>query len=232
MKKSKLVCTLLAATALSVAAFAEAAPIIRLFDGTTTVEVSDQQVLPTPDSNPAVGAVTFIGTIGNWVTNVTTGISSSPTPSIDLNSINASNIGVGGTFLDIFLTDTDFVLAGLASLGNFIGTIGGTTDGIVTWWLHIDDGNTPFAQTTQIGTTGTNAGAAFAAIFSDAASVDGTFSMTLQVRINHNNLPNSTIPDLTSFDFRAVAVPVPEPGTILLLGLGLLGVARVRRRRP
>ena len=231
MKKSKLVCTLLAATALSIGAIAEAAPIIRLFDGTTTVEVADQQVLPTPDVNPAVGAVTFIGTIGNWVTNVTTGISSSPTPSIDLNSINASNIGVGGTFLDIFLTDTNFVLAGLASLGNFIGTIGGTTDGMVTWWLHIDDGNTPFAQTTQIG-TGTYGGPAFAAAFADVASVDGTFSLTLQVRINHNNLPNSTIPDLTSFDFRGIAVPVPEPGTILLLGVGLLGAALVRRHRP
>lgn len=230
MKKSKLVCTLLAATAFAAASFAEAAPIIRLFDGTTLVEVSDQEVGATPDSNPALGTVTFIGTVGNWVTNVTTGISSSPAPSIDLNSINASNIGVGGTFLDIYLTDTDFTLATAASLATFLGTIGGTTDGMVTWSMYMDDGNGAFAQTTLIGTD-TNSAAFFGAGFSDVASVDGTFSMTLHVRINHANLPNpNNIPDLTSFDFRGVAIPVPEPGTILLLGVGLLGLAVGRRR--
>lgn len=234
MKKSKLFCTLLASAAFVVGILAQASPIIRLSDGNplNTVEVADGQVGPTPDLNALAGAVTYVGVVGaNWSLNVTTGISASPAGSLDLTSVNASNVGAG-TFLDIFLTDTDFSLGGLALLGEFLGKIGGTTDGMVTWWMYVDDANNPFAETTLIG-TGSNAGDPFASSFLGTANVDGTFSMTLQVRINHNNRGPEM--DLTSFDFRGGAipfrgVPIPEPGTIALLGVGLLGLILLRRR--
>ena len=48
--------------------------------------------------------------------------------------------------------------------------------------------------------------------------------MTLLVRINHGNSER-----LTSFDFQGISQLVPEPGTLMLLGVGLLALAGRRR---
>ena len=55
--------------------------------------------------------------------------------------------------------------------------------------------------------------------------IDGAFSMTLLVRINHGNGANRT-----DFSFASVVQQVPEPGTLLLIAIGLIAVALARRR--
>ena len=59
------------------------------------------------DACPIAGCVTYIGTIGVWLVNVSTGLTSSPTPFMDLNSVDLST--AAGT-LKILLGDTDFTL--------------------------------------------------------------------------------------------------------------------------
>ena len=227
MKKSNLLTALLGSAALAVGISANATPVIRLNDGVAPlVEVLDGGV---GDSSATAGVVSFNGVVGTaWILNVTTGVGSPfyPDPHLDLNSINASNIGGVGTQLDISLSDSGFTLSSLAGVMDFIGSIGGTTQGMVTWWMYVDDTNALFGTQHLIG-MGTNSGpTAFSDSFSSGAFVDGTFSMTLLVRINHGNGLRTS-----SFDFEGVGRFVPEPGTIALLGIGLLGLAFVRRRK-
>lgn len=223
MKTTKLVATLLATAAFVFVTAAQAVPTIRLYDGTTTVTVADQGA---GDLNAVAGIVTFIGSIGQWIGNVTTGVGTPVLtgPHLDLNSVNISNITGASGFIDVLLSDVDFTLGAGAQIAQFLGAIGGTTQGMVTWSLYIDDGNTLFAPTTLIGSDSA-VGPAFADVFSGPTLVDGTFSMTLAVRIVHGNAPGT----ITSFDFEGQLVP--EPGTIMLIGAGLLAIVLIRRRR-
>ena len=220
MTTRKMLRTLLAAAALGASLAASAEPMIRLSDGSTTLDVGNAG-RPSALSSPANGSydASYVGTVGaNWM------VSLANTPGSFRYNLNAANVGVGGTFLDVALSDTGFSLADIASTAQFIGTINGLTGGLVTWWMFVDDGNQLFAQTSQIG-QGTNASNSFASMFDDLRSVDGTFSMTLLVRINHGNAER-----LTNLSFQGVAQLVPEPGTALLIACGLLGLGVARKR--
>jgi len=83
---------------------------------------------------------------------------------------------------------------------------------------YFDAGNTAFAQTSML-TDALHAGPAF----SDVRALPSTYSLTLAMEVTH------TAWSVTSFD--ASLNPVPEPGTLLLLGSGLLGVGMYGRRR-
>jgi hypothetical protein len=83
---------------------ASAVATISLFDGSTTVSVFDGGP---GDLCVAAGCVTFSGSLGVWNINVSTGISDSPFPFMDLNSIDRST---GAGTLKILLGDTDFTL--------------------------------------------------------------------------------------------------------------------------
>ena len=182
------------------------------------------------DSSPAVGAINYNGAVGTgvFVLNITTGISKpligSPSIArIDLNSINLSSVAAGT--LDIILTDTDFVLpAGNYTLSS---AIGGTTDGTVTLNQFVDrDNGEGSPDIPLVLTLGPYTPVAFSGTTSGAIVLDGgPFSLTEHVTIAH---PAGG--GLTSFD--AVSeVSVPEPGTLLLLGSGLVGLAGYGRMK-
>ncbi len=238
MKKSNLVCTVLASAALAWGLTAGASPVLRMIADDnllTKVQVGDGDA--PNDKHPTAGWVTYIGPVGsNWMVT-TTGVGSPyyTTPHLDFNSISASNVvdeqNFGGNHLDLYLSDTGFSLSSIAEIVNFLGSIGGTTRGMVTWDMFIDDTDTLFGTQQQIGITGSNGPIEFSGSVLEGARVDGTFSMTLHVRINHGNGEKTS-----SFNFEGVgqrerfARLVPEPGTALLLGLGLFGLAWIRRR--
>jgi hypothetical protein len=184
---------------------ASAVPTLTLSDNLgDTVTVVDGGA---KDANSSAGAVTFIGSLGVWNVNVTTGISSSFPATIDLNSVDsATAAGV----LTLTFSDTGFI-----SPGNAVSSIGGTT-GL---------GNTVDLSTWSgliSLTTGSFGGTSFSGDAASNAQLWGTYGLSEVVTIT------AVGKGTTSFD---AALSVPDSGmTALLLGLGLLVIAGAARR--
>ena len=198
-------------------------PMIRLSDGTTLVEVNDNDA---NDANANAGAITFVGAVGtNWLSNMTTGESGAPSdPLLRLTGLHATNVGGTGVSLDVWLTDTSFTLGSAATMMSLLGYIQGQTNGMVTWSLYADTTKTAFGNEHLIDSD-TNTTVDFTdSLAGVVQNASGPFSMTLHVRINHGNGERTS-----SFNFEGVAQLVPEPGTMLLLGAGL-AVLALRRR--
>lgn len=210
---------LAALSTLAFGAWSHAAPIVRLTTGGSSLILSSQS----PEARAADVASGWA--LGDW--NVDMSLSRGA-PRLDILSGQfVSN--AAGTYLDVELSDTDFTLGGATALAQFFGSIAGTTTGTATWWMYVDDDNAQFSRTTLVGSGSTMDLGSFGGTFTSMANVDGTFSMTLLVRINHGNGDNRT-----AFDFSGLAATpqlVPEPGTVLLLAIGLLAIALLRRRR-
>ncbi|QWV94207.1 PEP-CTERM sorting domain-containing protein [Geomonas oryzisoli] len=195
---------------------------IRLTDGgANTVTIADNGV---GDINPMTGAVTYLGSIGAYIANVTTGFSypilGTPAyPRLDLGSIDVSGGSDGTNKLYVYLTDTGFT----GAYPGFAASIGGTSSGTVKYSTYFDAGNIPFAMDTLL-TEELYSGPIFSDINTAAAvGLDVPYSLTEALEITHTGFGATS--------FNAELAPVPEPGTFLLLGTGLMGLAIYGRRR-
>ncbi len=195
---------------------ATATPLtLSLNDGSNSVTVQDGGV---NDSNPAAGVVTWIGSIGVWTVNVTTGLGypalgNLSWPHLDLNSVNISS--QAGT-LTMLLTQGGFTSPPPPA---FLYSIGGTTQGNVTAYacagMALGDCEDvqlgPFSPTSFSGDAGFQ-------LFDPGED----YSVGIKVILNHGQA------GVSSFD--AQVNSVPEPGTYALIGAGLLGLGLLRRR--
>lgn len=210
------------AAVVAVAGAAQAAPILRISDGTTTVTVADGSSGACGDTMAQPGVVGLSCSIGNWWLNMVIGIGHEVLgDQIHLTSLNASSSS-GGT-LTVAFTDTDFVNTGGYPALSFGGGIGGVSAGTVDYWMYVSDANTAFGTDSLIG-SGAGSGA-FSGSFSAWEAVSGTYSMTLVARITHGW---SNFPMATSVDFIG---RVPEPAALALLAVGLIALGVVARRR-
>ena len=168
------------------------------------------------------GLVTYIGVLGNWNANVTTGYSSldHAYPVLDLCSLNVTSGNTGG-HLTVSVTDTYGDVSDIADgIEGFMFSVGGSTHGTVDFTANIN-GTELFLDWDDL----MYSGFAFAGTDSiQGIPGTGAFDVTITADIYHaaGNYVN------TSFD--AEVAPVPEPATMLLFGTGLLGLAVTRRR--
>ena len=214
MKRSRLLGAWLAGTAsLCVAGTANAAFVMTIDDLATI----GTDVTVTDSNND--GLVSFLGAVGAYGVNVTTGISVPLATGSQLLHLNSIDVSGGAGDLVISLTDTDYT----GSPPAFDGLFGGTAapGGSIDFDFYYDDGNAQFGTAAQIFSA-TNNQNALSGGGSSPASVTDPYSLKIIATIHH------TVAGVSSFDAEIRAVPVPAAAW--LFGSGLLGLAGMARR--
>ncbi len=203
---------------------AHAAAILTLHDVATnsTVSIQDNSA---GDSDPTSGIISVNDTLGVWQLNFVVGstkpfLGSATDPSMGLFAVDGSvpqfRSITGGGELDITLTDTGF--------GPFSGNLESVANGSSTFGGSV--ALSSIADTAHIGDFSFGSGN-----FSGTADqyISSLSSLKIAARIVHR------FAGITLLDFHVNPDPaptsVPEPGTFMLLGSGLVGIAFYRHRQ-
>ncbi len=171
------------------------------------------------------GLISFSGAVGSFFANTSVGaskpqIGNSTEARLVLNSIDIS--GAAGS-VTIRLTDTDYSLPVMPGSYGSSSLVAGITDGSVDVMTYLDTGNTAFGTGTLLGSFSSDGGAFSATENLYGVGISGPFALTQVANVTHTGAGQVTLVN--------ASVSVPEPGSLALLGIGLLGIGFVGNRR-
>ncbi len=161
------------------------------------------------------------GDVGNWRISSAVGASNPAIGSDTVDQIHFNSMGVSSGAGDLILMLTQTDMPKLQS--RYGGSLGGTTDGNISFELFMDDTNTAFGTSTLLYSSQTYNQGGFSDNFGGGIDALNPYSMTLVVTISHTGSRQ-----VTSFGYD---VKIPEPATLALFGAGLLGLGFTSRRR-
>ena len=210
------------------APLAFAVPELKLSSGAASVDLLDASV---KDACPVADCVTYIGAVGSWQVDVTTGLEGE-LPFFELSSINAIRTGGQKSPLTISFSDD-----GLTLPPSFTFDVGGTlsstsSNPVITFQAWTD--TVKFGKTNEIGSILTFHTSAFSGTTNGAVGA-GNSATTIGVVIDLGSL---NAKGAMSFDAGLTSDlaggpgggPVPEPASISMLGGALLIVGAAIRR--